>query len=927
RSTSEAADAKALFFESVEPRVLYSAVPLETTPTGGSDPEDSKPAVQDVAPAQEAVPSSGESSTPLIQEGEANESMDSSLPVPPDATDRSTEDALIQEINASAAPNGVSERQEIVFISADVYDHDYLASQLDPRMEVILIDISSDGVNQMATALQGRSGIDAIHLITHGSAGELYLGDVVLDAANMSGEYADELAMIGAALSSDGDFLIYGCEFAAGDTGTAAAGLIAALTGADVAASTDDTGATALGGDWDLEYRTGNLDSDALSMPGYGALLAPPVWSISGSASVTEGSSASYTLSLAGSIMSGTTASVNLALTDLTTTSGDHANFVTAVNSAIASRPELSFDGTTLTYSPPISYTPSSLLSGSNYTDISGTGTPVSMTDDSNWLWTFGSGATFNFYGGTYTQLYVGSNGFVTFGGGSNDYTNEDLTGGNTLDNLPAIMPLWDDWNPGATSGNEVFVQMTGTAGNHQYIVQWSNIVHYNASQTASFQMVLSESDGSIEFRYQDVDVETAYDFGSSATIGISNGSTQYSQFSFETTSLTNNSRIVYTRAATMAPLTISLGTVNDTTPEPSETFRISLSSPSNSTLGTPQANTTILDNDPAAPVGVDDHYTAGENDASAVLGNALSNDTDANLDSLSATPASGGGSAGGLFSIATNGQVTFDPNGDFEDLAVGESRDTVFTYTVNDGNGGSDTAEITVTVQGANDAPTADSASITVDEESEDTPLGLSAPSDIDGDSLTIIVTALPSVGSVTLADGSPVTNGMSLSAAQLTGLQFDAPAELASAVSTAFTYSVSDGTAPAVTGTVAITINPINDSPVAVGTISNQTSDDADTVAGFDITGFFSDPDTGDSLEYSATGLPAGLSIDLNTGVISGTVDPSASVGGPLSDGVYTVVITADDGNGGTVTQSFTWTVSNPAPTAVNDTGAVDE
>src|SRR5690606_26078329 len=76
---------------------------------------------------------------------------------------------------------------------------------------------------------------------------------------------------------------------------------------------------------------------------------------------------------------------------------------------------------------------------------------------------------------------------------------------------------------------------------------------------------------------------------------------------------------------------------------------------------------------------------------------------------------------------------------------------------------------------------------------------------------------------------------------------------------------------------------------------------------------------------LTYSATGLPAGLSIDPNTGVISGTIDPSASQGG--SSGVYSVTVTATDGDGLTATQTFDWTVSNPAPTAGDDAATTDE
>src|SRR5690606_33236109 len=57
----------------------------------------------------------------------------------------------------------------------------------------------------------------------------------------------------------------------------------------------------------------------------------------------------------------------------------------------------------------------------------------------------------------------------------------------------------------------------------------------------------------------------------------------------------------------------------------------------------------------------------------------------------------------------------------------------------------------------------------------------------------------------------------------------------------------------------------------------------------------------------------------------VITGTLDNSASQGG--ASGVYTVTVTAADPHGATVSQDFTWDVSNPAPVAVADAGTTDE
>ena len=90
--------------------------------------------------------------------------------------------------------------------------------------------------------------------------------------------------------------------------------------------------------------------------------------------------------------------------------------------------------------------------------------------------------------------------------------------------------------------------------------------------------------------------------------------------------------------------------------------------------------------------------------------------------------------------------------------------------------------------------------------------------------------------------------------------------------------------------------------------------------------MTGAFSDVD-GDTLTYTATGLPSGLTLDLNSGEITGTIDNSASQGGPNSDGVYTVEVTATDDNGATVSTTFTWTVANPGPSATDNTATVTE
>ena len=79
--------------------------------------------------------------------------------------------------------------------------------------------------------------------------------------------------------------------------------------------------------------------------------------------------------------------------------------------------------------------------------------------------------------------------------------------------------------------------------------------------------------------------------------------------------------------------------------------------------------------------------------------------------------------------------------------------------------------------------------------------------------------MTGLPTVGTITLADGTPVTNGQVLTAAQLAGLQFDAPADQLTATTTSFTYSVSGSGTTTVNAGTTINVTPVNDAPVASG------------------------------------------------------------------------------------------------------------
>ncbi len=167
-------------------------------------------------------------------------------------------------------------RKEVVFIESSLADHQTLVDGVKAGVEVVLLDGGQDGLSQMAQWAQTHSGYDAIHVISHGAEGQVNLGTLTLNQATAAARSAD-LAAVGSALTQGGDLLLYGCDVATGQ-GHAFLALVADRSGADVAASTNPTGAAALGGDWILEQSTGPVDSrpvlDSAAIRQFSQLLA-----------------------------------------------------------------------------------------------------------------------------------------------------------------------------------------------------------------------------------------------------------------------------------------------------------------------------------------------------------------------------------------------------------------------------------------------------------------------------------------------------------------------------------------------------------------------------------------------------------------------------------------------------------------------------
>ncbi|MFM7426031.1 MAG: DUF4347 domain-containing protein [Elainella sp.] len=165
----------------------------------------------------------------------------------------------------------VSFNGQIAFVDAGVSDPASLIANLAPGTEVYQLSAAQSGLDQITQILAGRTGISGIHIISHGSDGQLQLGDTTVSDLSA---YDDDLQLWSASLTDDADILLYGCDLAADVKGKSFVTQLSQATGADVAASTDLTGSSAQGGDWVLEYQTGQIETGSLSAPTYQGTLA-----------------------------------------------------------------------------------------------------------------------------------------------------------------------------------------------------------------------------------------------------------------------------------------------------------------------------------------------------------------------------------------------------------------------------------------------------------------------------------------------------------------------------------------------------------------------------------------------------------------------------------------------------------------------------
>jgi large repetitive protein len=388
-----------------------------------------------------------------------------------------------------------------------------------------------------------------------------------------------------------------------------------------------------------------------------------------------------------------------------------------------------------------------------------------------------------------------------------------------------------------------------GTVGSNTATVTL-NVTAVNDVPVATAQSVTVDEDGSVNITLAGTDVE-------GSTLTFSNGNATSGMFSGTAPNLT------YTPTANFAGSDSFTFTVSDGT-DTSAPATVSITV--NPINDAPVANSQSLDI-------VEDTQTAITLVTSDIDGDTLTYTV--------------GTATNGIVS-GTAPNLTYMPNANY-------TGPDSFTFSVNDGTVGSNTATVTLNVTAVNDVPVATAQSVTVD---EDGSVNITlAGTDVEGSTLTFT--------------NGPATSGMFSGTAP--NLTYTPIANFAG--SDSFTFTVSDGTDTSAPATVSITVTPINDAPVA----NNQSLDiveDTQTA----ITLVTSDID-GDTLTYTVG--------TATNGIVSGTAPnltymPNANYTGPDS-----FTFSVNDGTVGSNTATVTLNVTavNDVPVATAQSVTVDE
>jgi large repetitive protein len=833
-----------------------------------------------------------------------------------------------------------------IFIDTAVVGFDQLVTEWQGRGTIVLIDSNRDGIDQILTALAGQRNVDAIHIVSHGAEGGFALGSTRVNLSTVTGELTSSLSAIGAHLAADADILLYGCDIGAGEAGQDLVNALAMTTGADIAASVDDTGYMLRGGNWALENRLGDIGATTLVARDWQGLLAPALLSVSSTTTVlrvynsagtlvsdssgagtgwTGGRSVGVTAggyavwSNAGTVggqavdlravivssTSGTSAADVINFDRPTTTSNDPAFLLTAAagtgNASVQIRWELVLAGTNTPIAADITYT---------IADLDGTGTnPAAPTREfvvvaTDTLSSFQSAGTSDI------RFITSTPGSVTAYGTQNETAAPPLPISaarfNWLNTSNWVITYNTVRSAALTAGfshdgNGDF--NLGTGGVTTSIPRIDLDGNDSTTTGAGYRGTFTENGAAVGIVDSDVVLTNPVGTIQSTTVTLTNAQTgdQFLVNGSTATTGTLTGGISYTiagnvitlsGAATAANYAAALQTITfrNTTERPSTVDRNITIGFTNGTFASNNAISTIRVievNDP--PVAVNDPARTTPEDTAITNIAVLANDTDLDGDPLTVTTAT---ALNGTVVINANGTLNYTPNANFN------GTDTI-TYTISDGRGGTSTATVPITITAVNDAPTP--VGTLPPRTNLDGATGISvqtasAFADVDGPTATYSATGLPSGLTINSATGE-ITGAINRSASQTGGGVYNVVVTRSDGTLSAsqnFSWTITNPP-PVAVNDATLTVNE-DTAGTTVNVLANDSDPDADPIG---ITG--------------ATATNGTVTVNAN-GTLSFT--PNANY-----NGAATITYTISDGQGGTATATVPVTVVpvNDAPTAV--------
>ena len=776
-------------------------------------------------------------------------------------------DHLIEEVGS-----GDNTGQEIVFIDANVDDWQQLLDDLrltedrGRNLNVVMLDSSRDGIEQISDSLANYQDVTAIHLVSHGNVNQLNLGATTLTNQNLLG-YAGEIADWRGSLAEGADVLIYGCNLASSEDGRALIEGLGALCDCDVAASDDLSGYELLGGDWDLEYHIGEIEHSvvfSLAFQRSWEYLLPTWPSSDGenstweyitnvsfvtinnstgvdpggygdytgqSATVVQGESNDLTVTISAATqeyvnawidwnIDGDFDDVNEAYVLATNTSSDGPHTISIVT------PNDATIGTTLMRvsvkygGPPPStgsyqygevedYTVVITGSGNDAPTISSIGNQSTAEDTSTGAMAFTVGDTETAAGSlivtaTSDDQTLIPDGNIILGGSGANRTIEILPASNQFGGPATITVTVDDGTTTTQTTFDIAVTPVNDAPTATIVAS-----AFGIDEDDPFRPFGGFSVSDIDAGFGDLAVRLTVNNGVINLTGTSGltfvggaNDSAYLAFTGNLVDLNNalstftyHPNLNFNGTDIVAISVDDLGNTGGGALSDTDTANI---------IVTPVNDDPIANDDSGAG------FTTDEDTGFTTL-NVLSNDNDVDIgDVISLNSVN---TSGMLGSLIDNGDGTFDydPNGQFEYLAVGESATDNFSYTIDDGNGATDTATVFVTINGANDAPTADNDSTSIGEDfgaTDITAALLAGDTDPDTND-TLGITALDTTGTV-----GTVSLVAGVVAYDPDG-KFDYLA-VGQTVMDSFSYTVDDGNGGIDTATMTVSISGANDAPV---------------------------------------------------------------------------------------------------------------